>query len=285
MRRLDAPVFDAWETTMHAASKFDGTPINDRIAAAEGSFRAHYELFAAASADAAWFELQRCAFGNPDQIIFDDFSKRELKELYEIGLVKGAENARDIYDQIKVAAEGRCPYCGGIGSVDPLDHYLPKARYPQFAVCPTNLVPCCDRCNKLSGSGGFDSYEEQAINPYFDDLRFFEQPWISVEFPESAIIPLRYLFDPPDDWSDRDKERAENHFKDFELAKRYVAAASPDVSYLGGSFVDRMRGLLSASQLRQLLSSKSNAIELDLNGWQRPLYRALADADWYLAQF
>ena len=41
----------------------------------------------------------------------------------------------------------KCPFCG-VGRVSTLDHYLPKTKYPTYAVTPVNLVACCAECNK-----------------------------------------------------------------------------------------------------------------------------------------
>lgn len=285
MRRLEVPEFDAWDTTVNAAKKFNGSVFEGRVLGAEADFKTVYEGYHQASAESNWYELPSCSYGQPDQEIFAGFTKSELTNLYSNGLVNGLVDARDIYDQIKVAAEGRCPYCGGIGSVDPLDHYLPKSRYPQFAVCPTNLIPCCDRCNKLSGASVLESYEGQTLNPYFDDQKFFNEPWVFVDFPTASILQYSYFFAPPDDWSQADKERAERHFNDLKLGERYISAASTEVSYLAGSFVTAMRGNLTPDQVRQLLEARAEAEDYDVNGWQRPLFRALAGAAWFLDAF
>jgi hypothetical protein len=43
-----------------------------------------------------------------------------------------------------------CPLCG-ITSVATHDHYLPATLFPEFAVHPLNLVPCCLKCNSTKG--------------------------------------------------------------------------------------------------------------------------------------
>ena len=54
--------------------------------------------------------------------------------------------------------------CGGT-SVTTLEHVLPKADYPEFAVLSFNLVPCCDGCQRRRSNKG----KNQAfIHPYFD---------------------------------------------------------------------------------------------------------------------
>ncbi len=62
-----------------------------------------------------------------------------------------------------------CAMCGSHHN-GTLDHYLPKAIYPEFAILPSNLVPACMHCN--SGAKGV-TYQgtnpvERFFHPYFD---------------------------------------------------------------------------------------------------------------------
>ncbi len=44
-----------------------------------------------------------------------------------------------------------CPYCL-VSQAATLDHVLPKAVFPEFAILSKNLVPCCDECQRGKGS-------------------------------------------------------------------------------------------------------------------------------------
>lgn len=285
MRRLAVPQFDGWATTISAASKFSETPLRNKVLSAQQHFQSAYAQFDAATANASWHTLSACLYAQGDQVIIADLTKAELKSLYEDGFVRGLDAAREIYDEIKVGAKGKCPYCGGIGDVEPLDHYLPKSRYPQFAVLPANLIPSCDRCNKLSGFGVVDCYTAQSINPYFDDDKFFDEIWVSVEFLDTSIFSYVYKCDPPEEWEDRDKLRVQNHFDDFLLAQRYAAAARSEVSYLASDFMATMVGSGQIEVVRDELKSRANSQSFPSNSWLRPIYRALIDSDWFLDRY
>lgn len=47
--------------------------------------------------------------------------------------------------------KGTLKYCPLCGTTLPMttDHYLPSTRFPEFAVHPMNLVPCCSICNSI----------------------------------------------------------------------------------------------------------------------------------------
>ena len=74
-----------------------------------------------------------------------DIDPAELSGLYGRVLVRGGE--RDRYLKFRGASRyNRCPSCGQ-RDVKTLDHYLSKDDYPELAVFPANLVPCCFECN------------------------------------------------------------------------------------------------------------------------------------------
>ena len=59
-----------------------------------------------------------------------------------------ADGGRKYYDKIKAIPKySKCPFCG-VGIVSTLDHYLPKTKYPTYALTPVNLIACCADCNK-----------------------------------------------------------------------------------------------------------------------------------------
>lgn len=72
-----------------------------------------------------------------------------------------------------------CPYCGrnqiNVASYErkrdskpPIDHFLPKSKYPFLAVSFRNLIPCCSTCNDIANKGAFDPLEGELTleNPY-----------------------------------------------------------------------------------------------------------------------
>ena len=84
-----------------------------------------------------------------------------------------------------------CPYCGRekinmaeeeerTDSKPPIDHFLPKSKYPFLAMSYYNLIPCCTFCNELANKGDFDPLEfapliKKLLNPHeFEDeaIRF-----------------------------------------------------------------------------------------------------------------
>lgn len=92
--------------------------------------------------------------------LYNDFYTKSKTDFLGYGLRK---RLRDL-------TKNACPICetpwGEL--VDELDHVLPKAIFPQYAITPINLVCICKDCNntKLDTIGDTDS--SGIINPYFN---------------------------------------------------------------------------------------------------------------------
>lgn len=162
-------------------------------------------------------------------LALEDFTKGELISLYDEYFVDPDKPGREIYDSIMSAAMDRCPYCGGIGTPKNLDHYLPKSRYPQFAILPYNLIPACRDCNFDGKSSQIATQKgEQVLQPYLDCEMFFREQWIHADYiPGSGNDKgeIRYYVRPPENWSDDDKRRVACHFDNFDISRKYSREA------------------------------------------------------------
>jgi len=72
--------------------------------------------------------------GEADPVVISALKKSDLVKIYDRYFVPEQKPARKIYDALLNAAKEKCPFCGGIGTPRNLDHFLPKAHFPQFSV-------------------------------------------------------------------------------------------------------------------------------------------------------
>lgn len=62
----------------------------------------------------------------------------------------------------------KCPICE-VGFAKELDHYIPRALYPEYSVFPHNLIPICHECNNKKGELWCDDEHNRLIfNAYYD---------------------------------------------------------------------------------------------------------------------
>ena len=165
-----------------------------------------------------------------DPIVINELRRSDLVKVYDQYFVADAKPARKIYEALLNSAKEQCPFCGGIGVPRNLDHFLPKAHFPQFSIFPRNLIPACRDCN-MDGKGQKFSInaEDQIIQPYLDNDRFFLEQWIFCKYHVGhGNIPgnFEYFAEAPNNWPAIDKRRAKKHFSDFDLGRRYGIKAA-----------------------------------------------------------
>lgn len=215
----------------------------------------------------------------PDPDVTTLLKKSELIKIYEQYFVPTKKPARKIYNALLNSAKDKCPFCGGIGTPRNLDHFLPKAHFPQFSFLPRNLVPVCRDCNM---DGKSDSYAtnaaDQLIQPYSDKDIFFAEQWVFANYHvENNEEPGAFLYFtvPPEAWSEVDKLRVQKHFKDFDLAKRYAIKAAEQL----GTVLIQIKKMKQAgnemADVKSLLLQSGVEAAPFVNHWQTGMYQAL----------
>ena len=205
-------------------------------------------------------------------------TKQELKDVYSLHMVGKSKPGRDIYDSL-LSQAGRCPFCA-LGHASTLDHYLPKAKYPQLSVLPMNLVPSCKDCNTGKSSAIAVKAEDQCLHPYFDHQIFINEQWLYAEVIPSTPEFVRYFVEAPAHWDDVSKGRVQSHFKDFKLASRYADEAADELA-ARKFYIDVYKEQCGSGALVELLQleAKSYAKQY-VNSWRTALYQALASKNW-----
>ncbi|MGX1348009.1 hypothetical protein AB7M49_001585 [Bradyrhizobium elkanii] len=218
-----------------------------------------------------------------DPLVHGTLRKSDLTKLYTQYFVPEGKPARRLYQDIKVAAGGKCPLCGGVGHVRTLDHYLPKANFPLYAVMPTNLVPCCRDCNSEKLNAFAVVKGNQTLHPYFDHERFFNEKWIHARVIPTTPPVLEYFVVPPDDWHEDDKSRVRSHFVEYGLAEKFSVEAAADLP----ETIQTRRTTMSAHSAQEFsryLAEKGQTATLPVNNWRRVMFSTLAADPWFCSQ-
>lgn len=121
------------------------------------------------------------------------------------------------YYSMMISNTDVCPFCGkAMGTSGfQLDHYLPKALYPIFAITPINLVPCCNVCNNAKRNYAPENETSQLIHPYYDD--FGSETWIKAklvinESEGNQVFTFVYDTDVPSYWPVEKKRKSKVTF-------------------------------------------------------------------------
>ena len=218
-----------------------------------------------------------------DQIVHGQLRRSELTKLYAQYLVPAKKPGRAMYETLKVTANGKCPFCGDIGHVTTLDHFLPKANFPIYSVCPQNLVPCCRDCNSEKQNSFASTKGEQALHPYFDANHFFDTRWV-----DAIVIPgdppvVEFHASPPIHWSVDDQQRVSAHFIEYDLAGKFGREAAADLPETMHMRRTIMHGL-SDHEFSNHLMERSLNLHLPINNWRRVMFAALSQSAWFCSQ-
>lgn len=209
--------------------------------------------------------------------VHDSIVKSDMKILYENNMVKN-KRGRRIYDKLlSLPLLNRCPLCG-IGTVTTLDHYLPKAEFPTFAVLPYNLVACCKDCNTGKLASYATTQNKQTLHPYYDD--FTTEKWLFAEVLQPLAI--QFYVDPPLAWNPVDKDRVRAHFDNYKLNERFSIQAANVLADLREEFILFNS---TSSDVQQELQRKARSYESRYkNSWETAMYQALSQDQWYCDQ-
>lgn len=124
-----------------------------------------------------------------------------------------------------------CPMCGTT-LPSTFDHYMPGVKFPEFAVHPLNLVPCCSICNStkdddwLSAAGN-----RQYLHAYTDHIP--DLPFVKVtlhEDPALTGVGATFSLERPENIADDKWHLIDSHFCRLKLIQRYDERGNDEVA-------------------------------------------------------
>ncbi|ELP5931455.1 HNH endonuclease [Vibrio vulnificus] len=242
------------------------------------------EQYEASATTGELYTIVPLALARPkdDPVVVGHLKKSDLVKLYDIYVVGKSKPARAVYDALMIAANDKCPFCGGIGRPRNLDHYLPKAHYPQFSIVPVNLVPSCRDCNMDGKGQAFATVaSDQVLQPYLDDDRFFSEQWLFARYlPGAADEPgvIEYFVSPPQNWEPIDKQRVKKHFDDFDLGLRFSKEASSRLVALLPQYEALLAAQVGEDVAKNIIFQTVIDTSPFINHWERVMCLALMEA-------
>lgn len=144
-------------------------------------------------------------------------------DLYKLYDSKSNESTK-FKKEIKKISEVKCPYCG-ISEPSHLDHFLPRAKYPEFSIYAPNLIYVCSICNSTYKSDDVVTVagERKFFNPYFDD--FIETTQFlkcEIELNGSMYPSFKFYIEDLSATMPYEYSVMKNHFEAMHLETRYM---------------------------------------------------------------
>jgi hypothetical protein len=172
------------------------------------------------------------------------------------------------------------------GERDPttLDHALPRAHWPEFAVLPDNLVPACADCNYRKGERVLDA-DGQAlfIHPYrdrVDEIQFLDATIDT----SSGFVVVQYFIRAATGVSPPLIARLRRHFKALGLDELYRLKANPEALEKTMLVSELHEAGVAIEEISRTLEAQARrtAEVLGNNHWRTVLHRGLAQSEHFI---
>ncbi len=177
-----------------------------------------------------------------------------------------------------------CPHCG-LDTPSTLDHYLPKATFPEFSILPINLMPMCHKCNAIKNANWLENKLRTSINIYFDDIFDKKFLFAYIIFNSSSLcLPVvEFQVENREGFSEEVYTIIKNHFKTFDLYDRYLTHINSELDITRKIISKSKNEIPFQLQKINLCSKRDSLIEtLGVNNWRTCLYDAMYNSDEFI---
>jgi hypothetical protein len=217
-----------------------------------------------------------------------DSAAPNVHGLQAIKITKGQRDALvDSYDSRTVAIKKRlakmieslpaadadlCPYCSLDTNPD-LDHFLPKACFPEYSLHARNLVPICTVCNRKKSN---------AFKAKGAEHRLFLHPSAEPSINSSILradiaisgrlLRVKYRIDNSSVLPKAELALAERHYVRLGLSERYTRRAHSHLASFKASISGKPEEVVKKTLQRMINTA---GIGEPANGWRPALYNAV----------
>jgi hypothetical protein len=159
---------------------------------------------------------------------FDDEQCEALSHCYKIETTPLEHLKQAILEYQSREARATCQYCG-IDYPATFDHYLPRdgklsefSRFPEYAVHPDNILPCCYVCNRRRGTSWRKDGERTCLHLYFDNIEVKERFLIAnIEFEEANVPTTHFSVETDQKVNQEFGRRYQRHVDTLRLRDRF----------------------------------------------------------------
>lgn len=141
----------------------------------------------------------------------------------------------ELKKEIKKAQPNRllkyCPMCGTT-LPSTFDHYMPAVSFPEFAVHPLNLVPCCAKCNSTKDDDWLCAAgKRQFLNAYTDHIPDLQFVVVTLhENQAGTAVGASFSLQRPIGLTEEQWDLISSHFRRLKLLDRYDERGNDEVA-------------------------------------------------------
>lgn len=273
MRTLAKPELDPRTVYLTCISRVKARILKTELESVVDIIEEDAKRYENLSGSAEWYLFEESDSVN------DIVSLAEMEKVYTNRMAKKKAPGREVYDEIKESSPFNiCPLCGH-RPVEQLDHYLPKTKFPSVVVLPVNLVPSCEKCNKIKLGDVPNGPDNQTLHPYYDDVTAYQ--WLFAEIRETSPASFKFCVRIVAEFDDEINKRIKYHFDKLELGLLYASQSGAFVSDISHRLTD-LHAKAGMDEVRDyLMEEERSRRKVHVNSWQRAMFQALANSDWF----
>ncbi|MFI0263014.1 HNH endonuclease [Streptomyces sp. NPDC017056] len=183
------------------------------------------------------------------------------------------EDLRNSIFRTALSRNSRCPLCER-AQVCALDHFLPKNDFPEYSILADNLIPVCERCNRLKGDECGRADGLLMFHAYFDEFPDIET--VVAEIEVDNTVSIGYSLHRSDKIDNLTFGRIEKQYNILDLFDFYQMEAVAELTDQIDLY-DETYASSGDSGLRSTLRALARGAERKgINHWKAALYRALS---------
>jgi len=218
-----------------------------------------------------------------EQLPASSFSSKEseaLKHCYDSETEPLSALKMAIREQQDWVGRAYCAYCG-INMCGTIEHYLPKAEFPEYAVCAYNLLPACGDCNTAKGTNWLEEERRRLLHFYYDIIPDGVR-WLHAIVELVQDIPIvSFHLEQPKKLDASFYRLVQDHYAALNLLERY-ALCSVDVLSEALSTAERYSNEPKLLQEALTIMAHSEAKRRGHNHWKVATLFGLASSPDFL---
>ncbi|MEV5006890.1 HNH endonuclease signature motif containing protein [Streptomyces sp. NPDC055692] len=183
------------------------------------------------------------------------------------------EDLRNSIFLTALSRNSQCPLCER-AQVCALDHFLPKNHFPEYSILADNLIPVCERCNRLKGDECDRTDGLLMFHAYFDE--FPDEEILFAEINVDSAISVRYSLRRSDEIDNLIFERVEKQFEMLGLFDFYQMEAVAELTDQVDLYAETFETSGDPGLQSMLRALTRGAERRGVNHWKAALYRALS---------
>ncbi|MDX3185413.1 MULTISPECIES: HNH endonuclease [Streptomyces] len=183
------------------------------------------------------------------------------------------EGLRNSIFQTAVSRNYRCPLCER-AQVCALDHFLPKNHFPEYSILADNLIPVCERCNRLKGDECDRADGLLMFHAYFDEFPDKEILFAKIDI--SNTVSIKYSLHRSAGIDNFTFERVKKQFEILGLLDFYQMEAVAELTDQVDLYAETYNSLGDPGLRSTLTALTRGAERKGVNHWKAALYRALS---------